>query len=167
MRIQNEVKLCLVEVLLVWRRRRLGDPVRVVKEQAEVTQASDARFRTNGRHARLDAWVTHRALLGLAGVVVEVDLLVRAPGHAHAPAATGVLVDKHDAILGPLVHRAGRARGHARGVEAVLANTWQVEHERLLVFELDPIGDLAVNLLDDRVLGGCLRGSSEVVIPVG
>ena len=86
--------------------------------------------------ADLDAREAERALLGLAGAVVEVDLLVRAAGHAHPPAAAAVLVDQHDAVLGALVDRPGRAGRGAGRVEAVLADARQEEQERLLVLVL-------------------------------
>src|SRR3546814_3438407 len=56
----------------------LGDAVGVVEDQPEVAQPANARLRAHGGQAHLDARVAQRALLGLAGLVVEVDLLVRA-----------------------------------------------------------------------------------------
>ena len=54
--------------------------------------------------------------------------------------AAAVLVDQHDAVLFPLVHRAGRAGGDAGRVEAVLADPRQVEHEHLLEGQLHLLG---------------------------
>ena len=128
--------LGLVEVGVVGRRRRLEHLVGVVEHQADVAQPADARLGAHGRDADLDARVAEGALLGLAGLVVEVDLLVRAAGDAHAPASAPVLVDEDDAVLRALVDRAARARCRARRVEAVLADTGQVEHEGLLELQL-------------------------------
>src|SRR6185503_7370606 len=113
------------------------DPVGVVEEEAEVAQPPDAGLGAHRRQTHLDARVAERALLGLAALVVEVDLLVRAAGDALAPAAAAVLVDEDDAVLLALVDRTGGARGHARRVEAVLADARQVEHEGLLELEAD------------------------------
>ena len=113
------------------------DAVGVVEHEAEVADAPDAGLRADRRLADLDARVAERALLGLAGAVVEVDLLVRAARDAVAPAAAAVLVDEDDAVLLALVHRARRARGDARRVQAVLADPRQEEHERLLVGQAD------------------------------
>ena len=120
----------------------LEHPVGVVEHQADVAQPADAGLRADRRQADLDAREAERALLGLAGAVVEVDLLVRAAGDAHPPAAAAVLVDEHDAVLGALVDRAARAGRGARRVEAVLADPRQVEHEGLLELELHLVGDL-------------------------
>ena len=147
--------LRLVEVGVVLDRRRLQHPVHVVEDQPDVAQPSHARLRAHRRQADLDARVAERAFLGLAGLVVEVDLLVRAAGHTHPPAAAAVLVDQHDAVLGALVHRPRRTRRHARRVEAVLADPRQVEHERLLEFE----ADLFADLLQDRVAAARSPGS--------
>jgi hypothetical protein len=120
-------------------------------------------LRADGRHPHLEAGVAERALLGLAGLVVEVHLLVRAARDAHAPATALVLVDEDDAVLGPLVHRPGRAGGHARRVEAVLADARQVEHEGLL----ELLGDVGAHVLKNRVVLHRRRRAAEVVVPVG
>src|SRR5690606_35210847 len=96
----------------------------------------DAGLGADRRHPRLDPRVAEGALLGLAGVPVEVRLLVGTAGDAVAPAAAGFLVDEDDPVLLALVHRPGGTGGHARGVDAVLADARQVHHERLL--ELQP-----------------------------
>src|SRR5690606_6049158 len=101
-----------------------------------------------------------RALLRLAGAVVEVDLLVRAAGDTHSPASAPVLIDQHDAVLGSLVDGAGRAGCGARRVEAVLADARQVEHEGLLELELH----LRLDPSEQRVLIRVLRRASEAVV---
>src|SRR5699024_2725294 len=160
--VQDDVALGAVELLLVLGRGRLGDPVGVVQHQPDVAQAAHAGLRAHRGLALLDARVAEGALLGLAGAVVEVDLLVRAAGDAHAPAAAGVLVHQDDAVLLALVDRAGRARGHAGGVQAVLADARQVEHEGLIELELD----LLLDALEHRVLVLVQVGAAEVVVPV-
>src|SRR5262249_56633393 len=87
----------------------------------------------------LDPGEAQRALLRLAGAVVEVHLLVRAPGHAEPPAPAAVLVDEDDPVLLPLVHRAGRAGGDAGRVEAVLADPRQVETGDVTSLQLHPV----------------------------
>ena len=140
-RVEEDPPLRLVQVVVVRRGGGLQHPVGVVEHQADVAQPADAGLRADGRDADLDAREAERALLGLAGAVVEVDLLVRAAGHAHPPAAAAVLVDQDDAVLGALVDRPGRAGRGAGRVEAVLADARQVEHERLLELELHLVGD--------------------------
>src|SRR5659263_71449 len=151
----------------VGRLRYLGvllyDADRVVEQHTEVTEPPDARFGAHGRLPHLEPGVAECALLGLAGDVVEVDLLVGAPGDAHAPATALVLVDENDAVLEPFVHRPGRARGHAGGVQAVLADARQVEHEGLL----DLGRHLLAHLLEDRVLLHRLRRPTQRVVPGG
>jgi hypothetical protein len=95
------------------------------------------------------------ALLGLAGPVVEVDLLVRAAAHALPPAAAAVLVDEHDAVLGPLVDGAGRAGRGTDGFRQCSQIAGQVEHERLLELELHLVGDV----LEHHVLVAVVRAS--------
>ena len=107
--VEEDGALGLVEVVVVLHRRGLEHPVGVVEDQADVAQPADAGLGAHGRDADLDARVAEGALLGLAGLVVEVDLLVRAARDAHAPAAALVLVDEDDAVLGALVDRAARA----------------------------------------------------------
>src|SRR5690606_21798638 len=134
----------------------------VVEHEPDVAQPPDARLRADRRQAHLDAREAERALLGLARAVVEVDLLVRAPRDALAPAPALVLVHEHDAVLLALVDRARGARGGARGVEAVLADARQVEHEGLLEHELDLVGGLAQHGVVLEQLGA----AREVVVPV-
>src|SRR5690606_21787617 len=110
-RVEEDGALGGQQVVLVLHARGFGDLVRVVEDEAEVAQASDAGLGAHGGQADLDAGVAQGAFLGLAGLVVEVDLLVGAAGDAHAPAAALVLVDQDDAVLGAFVHgprRAGR-----------------------------------------------------------
>src|SRR5215475_3115939 len=107
--VEENRKLRLVEPFLVGRRGGVQDLVRVVQEKAEVPQSSDARLRTDRGLARLDARKAERTLLGLAGAVVEVHLLVRAARHTHPPAAAPILVHQDDAVLAALVHRPGWA----------------------------------------------------------
>ena len=121
-----------VEIVLVAGRRGRQHPVGVVQHEAEVAQPADAGLRADRRDADLDPREAEGALLGLAGAVVEVDLLVRAARHAHPPATAAVLVDQHDPVLGALVDRAARAGRGAGRVQAVLADPRQVEHERVL-----------------------------------
>ena len=127
-----------------------------------MAQPAHAGLRADRGHAHLDPRVAEGALLRLAGAVVEVDLLVRAAGDAHPPAAAAVLVDEHDAVLGPLVHRPGRAGGDAGRVEAVLADARQVEHEGPL--ELEP--HLVRHLAQHGVAGRELGRAGEIVVPV-
>ena len=161
-RVQQDLALGAIQVALILLGGGPGDAVRVVEQHAHVTQATHARLRADGRLADLKARVAQRTLLGLARVVVEVDLLVGAGGDAHAPAAALILVDQDDAVLGALVHRARGARRHAGRVQAVLADTRQVEHVRVL----DGLSDLEVHLVQDRVLIQGLHGATEVIVPV-
>ena len=161
-RVEQDLALGAVQVALVLLGRGPGDAIRVVEQHAQVAQAAHAGFRADGRLADLEAGVAQRALLGLARVVVEVDLLVGAGGDAHAPSAALILVDEDDAVLGALVHRARGARRHAGRVQAVLADARQVEHVRVL----NGLGDLEVHLVQDRVLIQGLHGAAQIIVPV-
>src|SRR5690606_19061681 len=120
-RVEEQLQLLLVEVLLVRGGGDLVDTVGVIQQHAQVTDAPDAGLGTDGRHAGLDARIAEDALLGFAALPVVIDLLVRTAADAHAPAAALLLVDQDDAVLLALVDRAARAGGRARRVEAVLA----------------------------------------------
>src|SRR5690349_3157205 len=124
-RVLEEPQLSLVEILLVFRGRRALDPVGVIQEDTEIADATDAGFRAHRRLTGLDPRIAEDAFLGLARGPVVIDLLVGAAGHAHAPAATLVLVDQNDAVLLALVDRTGRARRDAARIEAVLAEPRQ------------------------------------------
>ena len=132
----------------------LLDAVGVVEDDAEVADPPDAGLGADRRLAGLDARVAERALLGLAGLPVEVDLLVGAAARRTCASRGTLLVDEHDAVLLALVHRARRARGDARRVEAVLADARQVHHERLLVLEPHRLLDAVAEV---RVGGGASR----------
>ena len=161
--VQEHVALGGEQVALVGHRGGRLHAVGVVEHEAEVADAPDAGLRADRRLADLDPRVAERALLGLAGAVVEVDLLVRAARDAVAPAAAAVLVDEHDAVLLALVHRARRARGDAGGVQAVLADPRQEEHERLLVGQ----AHLLLDALQVRVLRRRLLAAGQPLVPVG
>src|SRR5699024_11360406 len=125
-RSEKAVTLRFVDLLLAGRIGRLLNAIGVVEHDPEIANAPDAGFRTHRRLAHFDTRVAEGALLGLAGLPVVVDLLVRAAGHAHAPAAALVLVDQHDAVFFALVDRAGGTDRHAARIEAVLAQARQI-----------------------------------------
>ncbi len=162
-RVEEAVQLGGVEVPFVGDGGRLADLVRVVEQYAEVAQPAHTGLGADGGLTGLDTRIAQRALLGLAGAVVEVHLLVRAAAHTHPPAAAAVLVDEDDAVLDPLVERAGGAHGHTGRVEAVLADARQMEHERLLVAEPHLCADPA----EHGVAGQRVGAAAEVVVPVG
>ena len=142
-RVEEDVELGLVEVLVIDHRCGFLDAVGVIKKHAEIADPADTGFRTNGRLTSFDAGVAEDAFFGLARLPVVIDFLVRAARHAHAPAAAFVLVDQDNAVFFTLVDRARRATRHAGRVQAMLAKPGQIHHEG--VFEL------AVNLLLDVV----------------
>ena len=161
--VEHDRLLGLEKVLLIFGGGGLGDAVGIVEDDAQVAQAAYTGLGAHSGLANLEARVAQRALFGLASLVVEVDLLIRAAGYAHAPAAAAVLVHQDDAVLGALVHRTGGAGGYAGRVHAVLANTRQVEHERVFDFLLD----LEVHVVEHGVI--VKRGSraTQVIVPVG
>ncbi len=61
--------------------------VGVVEHDPDVADPPDAGLGADRRQPGLDPRVAERALLGLAAAMVEVHLLIRAAGHAEAPAA--------------------------------------------------------------------------------
>ncbi|MNO89224.1 hypothetical protein D3C76_807020 [compost metagenome] len=138
------------------------DAVGIVEQHAEVADAAHAGFRADGRLAGLDARIAEDALLGFAALPVEVDLLVRAAGDAHPPAAALVLVDQDDAVLFALVDRPARAGRHARRVQAVLAEARQVHHEGVFVLTVD----VRLDLIEVLVLAPLGELGAEDFLPV-
>src|SRR5699024_7747474 len=161
-RVQEDVELGLVEILLVGRVGRLLDAIGVIQHDPEIANPPNAGLRTDRRLANLDARIAEGALFGLARLPVVVDLLVRAAGYAHAPAAALVLVDQDNAVFLALVDRAGRTDRHAARVEAVLAQARQIHQER--VFELAV--DFLLHALEVVVLGAMLELGAENLFPV-
>src|SRR5690606_4993761 len=111
--------------------------VGIIKQNAEIADAPDARLRADRRLPGLDARIAEDALLRLSGGPVVIDFLVGTARDAHAPAAALVLVDEDDAVLLPLVDGAGRTGRDAARVEAVLAQPRQVHHEGILELAVD------------------------------
>ncbi|CNT73602.1 Uncharacterised protein [Salmonella enterica subsp. enterica serovar Bovismorbificans] len=132
--IEEHVQLTLVQIFFVFRTGSAFNGIGVIQQYAKITDTANTGFRANSRLTGFDTRVAEDALLGLAALPVEVNLLVRAAGDAHPPAAALVLVDQHDAIFFTLVDSTARAGRHARRVKAVLAQARQVHHEG--VFEL-------------------------------
>src|SRR5690606_10564601 len=116
MGVEEDIALAPVQVALIRRGSHFADAVGVIQQHAEVADASNAGFRAHRRLADLDAREAEDAFLRFATLPVVIDLLVRAPGNAHAPATAFVLVDQHDAVFLALVDRAARAGRHAAGV---------------------------------------------------
>jgi hypothetical protein len=161
-RVEEDVELRLVQVAVALDAGRLLDAVGVVEQHAEVADAADAGLRAHRGLAGLDARVAEDALLGLARFPVVVDLLVRAAGDAHAPAAALVLVDQHDAVFLALVDRARGAGRHAGRVQAVLAQARQVHHEGVLELAVD----LLLDVVEVLVLAALGELAAEDLLPV-
>ena len=151
MRVKHQRKLCLVQVFLVRYGGCFGHPVCIVEEDTDVTHTTHAGLGAYGGDTSLKTGVAECALLGLTGLVVEVHLLVGAAGDALAPTAAAVLVNQNNTVFGTLVDSAGGACRHAGRVQAVLADTRQVEHEGLLELELNLVLCLLAHLLNQRV----------------
>ncbi len=126
--------MTLVQVFLVLGACRRFDGIRVVQQHAKVTNTTDACLRADRRLTRFNTRVAEDTFLGFAALPVKVDLLVRAAGNTHSPAAAFVLIDQHNAVFFAFVDSAARARRHARRVEAVFAQARQIHHES--VFKL-------------------------------
>src|SRR4029079_9709701 len=90
-RIEKNPELRLVQFLLVFDRCRALDTVSIVKQDAQITDTTNAGFRADGWLASLDAGIAEDAFFCLAGRPVVIDLLVRAAGDAHTPAAALIL----------------------------------------------------------------------------
>src|SRR6185436_2514499 len=87
-----------------------------------------------GRHALLgreglvvDAVDAERALLHDAGILVELARAVGTGPRAQLAADAEILVDQHDAVLGALERRAGRADRDAGGLGAMQAGPWEMD----------------------------------------
>src|SRR5262249_20882559 len=97
--IEEDFELRAIELALFLHARGRLDAVGVIKDHAEIADAPDAGFRTDRRHAGFETRIAQDALLRFARGPVVIDLLVRAAGNAHAPAAALVLVDQDHAVL--------------------------------------------------------------------
>ena len=132
------------------------------------SRGGEERFRWTAGVARLGVplWEGPEAppvtVLRLSARPVVIDLLVRAAGHAHAPAAALVLIDQNDAVFLALVDRAGRAGRDAGRIEAMLAQPRQIHHEG--VFELAV--DLLLHALEIVVLRALGEFAAEDLLPV-
>ena len=161
MRIEHQIELTLVEILLVSGGIFL-DFVRVIEHHADVTDTAHAAFAAQGGFPVFKTRVAEDALFALVALRIEIDLLVRAGRDALAPAAALVLVDQHHAILFALVDGARGAGGGTGRIEAVLAQTRQVQHEACLKAFVS--GHI---LVDEVGVGLALgKGTGKVVLPV-
>jgi hypothetical protein len=165
-RVEEDVELRLVEVLVLLDTGCRFNAVGVVQQHAQVADAADAGLAAHRRLARFDARVAEDALLGLAALPVVVDLLVGAAADAHAPAAALVLVDQDDAVFLALVDRARRARGHAGRVQAVFAQPGQVHHEGVLELAVDVLLGHFESFVEVLVLGALGKFTAQDLFPV-
>ena len=94
--------------------------------------------------------------------MIEVDLLVRACRHTHAPTTAGILINQDDSVFIPLIDRPRRAGSHAGWVQAVFTNPRQVEHEGRLNVGLHLGGDL----FQDRIPSQRGLAPAKIIIPV-
>src|SRR6185437_10316871 len=117
------------------------------------------------RLAALKARIAQDALLGLAGRPVEVGLLVRATGDAHAPCTAALLAHQHHAVLAALVERALRTRRHAARIEAVIADARQIEKHRAVDL-VDLTHFLVGGAVEVRIVVGVDLRTAKVVVPV-
>ncbi len=138
------------------------DAIGVVEHHAHVADPPDAGFGAGHGHARLHARITEDALLRLAGLPVEVDLLVGTCADTHPPTAAAILIDEHDAILLTLVDGAGGAGRHAGRIQAVVAEPRQVHVEGLLEVRIH----LLLDAFEVLVLGTLLELARQVILPV-
>src|SRR5450759_1680500 len=104
-----------------------ADSVRVIQQHPEVADAPHARMHARWRLPGFEPGIAQDALLGLAGLPVVVDLLVRTSRDAHPPTHTLFLAHQHDAILATLVDGARRTSRHAARIRAVIADAREVE----------------------------------------
>src|SRR5690606_27592752 len=160
--IQEHAQLRRIQIVRILDGRGLFDAVGVIQHDPQVADAAHAGFGTDGGLAGFDTRITEDALLGFSAGPVVVDFLVRAPGHAHAPAAAFFLVDEHDAVFGPLVDGPRWTRRQAGRVEAMLAQPGQVHHEGL--FEL-PV-DFFFDALEVVVVAALFELATQHVFPV-
>ena len=143
----------------------LSDLVSVIEHDPEVADSPHARVHARRCLAALEPRVAEDALLALAGRPVEVGLLVGTRRDAEPPGTTTLLVEQHHAVFAALVERARRTRGDARRVQAVVADSRQVEEDDLVDVE-DLLALLRGQRLQVRVIARVDRRASEVVIPV-
>ena len=144
---------------------RLLDGICVVKHQTDITDASHARVEARRRLAALKARIAQDALLGLAGRPVEIGLLVGATRNAHAPRTASLLTDQHHAILAALVDRALRARRNAARIQAMIADTRQVEEDGTVDL-VDLAHFLVGSAIEVRIIVRVNLRPAQIVVPV-
>ena len=161
-RIEENVELGLVEVLLVRRSRlpRSGRRHRARRRDSGCGRRRSPNTPSAGRPRCADSRRCTSRICPTRPVVI--DLLVGTAGDAHAPAAAFVLVDEDDAVFLALVDRARRARRDAGRVEAVLAQPRQIHHEG--VFELAV--DVLLHAFEIVVLRALGEFAAEDFLPV-
>jgi hypothetical protein len=141
------------------------DSIRVVKQSTQVANPANAGVETSGCLTRLLSGIAENALLGFPGLPVKVDLFVRATGNAHPPCPAFLLAHKDNTILATLVDGASWTGGNAARVEAMVADTWEMEKDQsfekkeLLPFLVSKCGKI-------EVAGGVNPRTSKVVVPV-
>ena len=161
-RIEEHIQLRTVEIGLALGAGRRLDLVGVIKDHTQVANAPDAGFRTDRGLAGLDPRIAEGAFLGLTGIPVVIDLLVRTARDAHPPAAALLLVDQDDAVLFALVDRARGTGGGTGGVKAVLAQARQIHHEGVFILSID----ILLHLIEVVVLRALRELAAEDFLPV-
>src|SRR5262245_35602050 len=129
---------------------------------------ADASSHTSGLHRQaasvlvppFDTRETSDTLLARACCATVQALLVGTSLQAFAISPATLLVDQHDAILGPLVDRVPRACGKAGRVRTVIANSRKIEEPGLVLGQCLPAFEILA-------LGAFLRTHRMVFVAVG
>src|SRR5690554_1972339 len=161
-RVQEDFQLLFIQLVLARGAGHFFNAVCVVQQHTEVADTAYTGLGADGRQTGFDTRVAENTLLGLAGFPVEVDLLVRAAGDTHPPAAALVLVDQHNTVFFALVDGTAGATGYTRRVQAVLAQARQVHHEG--VFELAV--DVCLHLIKVLVFAAFGKLGAQNFFPV-
>src|SRR5699024_11481142 len=129
MRIQYQIELRFIEILVILDGGRLFYTVGIIQHNADIADPADTCFRTDRRIAVFDLREAECAFLRLVRLPVEVHFLVRTAGHAKTPAPARILIDEHDAVILPFVNRPRGTGGAAGRVDAVFDYSRQLHHE--------------------------------------
>ncbi len=119
----------LIQIFFRRNRSCRFDAIRVIQQHAKIADTTDAGFRANGRLTHFNARVAEDTFFRLAAFPVVINLFIRTRRDAHAPAATLVLINQHNAVFLAFVDCTAGAGGDTGWVEAVFAKTRQIHHE--------------------------------------
>ena len=137
------------------------DLLSVVEDDTEVAHTSHAGLTAHCGLPVLDTRIAEHAFLAFHPLMVEIDFLIWTGRHALSPTTAAILVDEHHAVLALVDSTRGTA-GDTGRMQAVLAQTGHVEHERTL----EGLEALRIDVFEIRVALALVKCSGKIILPV-